>query len=125
VQRLFSMFPNSWPGAGLLLFRLVAAVALATSAGGLMSDHNVANSEWRTVVTLVDATLLTLGLYTPFAALGQVVLEVSTALHDKTPLGAHALLAVIGAGLILLGPGAWSIDAALFGRRRIDLDDEQ
>jgi hypothetical protein len=24
VQRLFSMFPNSWPGAGLLLLRLVS-----------------------------------------------------------------------------------------------------
>jgi putative oxidoreductase len=125
VQRLFSMFPNSWPGAGLLLFRLVAAVSLVASASGLMSDHNVAHSEWRTVIVMLDAALLTFGLYTPYAALGQVVLEVYTALHDHTPLGTHALLAVIGAGLILLGPGAWSVDAALFGRRQIDLDDEQ
>jgi putative oxidoreductase len=125
VQRLFSMFPSSWPGAALLLFRLVAAVSLAASASGLMSNHDAAHSEWRTVVALVDAALLTVGLYTPFAALGQVVLEISSALHDSAPLGTHALLAAIGAGLILLGPGACSIDAALFGRRQIDLDNEQ
>jgi hypothetical protein len=119
------MFPNSWPGAGLLLFRLAAAVSLVASAGGFTSDHNVPHSEWRSVFVMVDAALLAFGLYTPYAALGQVVLEVYSALHDHTPLGTHALLAVIGAGLILLGPGAWSIDAALFGRRQIDLHDKQ
>jgi len=32
------------------------------------------------------------------------------------------MLATIGASLALLGPGAWSIDARLYGRRRIDID---
>ena len=29
----------------------------------------------------------------------------------------------IGASLAMLGPGAWSVDARLFGRRRIDFSD--
>jgi putative oxidoreductase len=119
------MFPSSWPGAGLLLFRLTAAVSLAASASSVLSNHDAAHSEWRTVVAMGDVALLTLGLYTPYAAFGQVVLEISAALHERALLSTHALLAVIGVGLVLLGPGAYSIDAALFGRRQIDLDDKQ
>jgi hypothetical protein len=36
-------------------------------------------------------------------------------------VGPHALLAAIGLCLALLGPGAWSIDARLFGRRRVEI----
>jgi putative oxidoreductase len=35
----------------------------------------------------------------------------------------HFLLAVMCAGLAMLGPGAWSVDAYLFGRRRFDIGD--
>lgn len=31
----------------------------------------------------------------------------------------HLLLAVLAISLAMLGPGAWSIDALLFGRKRI------
>jgi hypothetical protein len=30
-------------------------------------------------------------------------------------------LAILGAGLAMIGPGAFSVDARLFGRKRIDL----
>jgi putative oxidoreductase len=33
----------------------------------------------------------------------------------------HILLAVLTAGVAMLGPGAWSIDARLFGRKRFDI----
>ncbi len=32
---------------------------------------------------------------------------------------AHILLAAVAAGLAMPGPGAWSIDARLFGRKRL------
>jgi putative oxidoreductase len=34
----------------------------------------------------------------------------------------HVLLAVMGASMAMLGPGAWSIDARRFGRKRFDID---
>ena len=34
----------------------------------------------------------------------------------------HILLPVLTAGLAMVGPGAWSIDARLFGRTRFDID---
>jgi putative oxidoreductase len=40
--------------------------------------------------------------------------------HVGDPWSAIAL-ATVAAGLAMIGPGAWSIDARRFGRRRIDL----
>jgi putative oxidoreductase len=34
----------------------------------------------------------------------------------------HIFLGVLSIGLAMLGPGAWSIDARLFGRKRFDID---
>ena len=63
-------------------------------------------------------SLILVGLATPIAAaVGGV-----TALCIAAPIETHIVLATIAASLALLGPGAWSIDARLYGRRRIDLD---
>ena len=37
----------------------------------------------------------------------------------------YILLGSIGIALALLGPGAWSIDARIFGWKRIDIRDRQ
>lgn len=34
----------------------------------------------------------------------------------------HIFLAVLAVSVAMLGPGAWSIDARLFGRKRFDID---
>jgi uncharacterized membrane protein YphA (DoxX/SURF4 family) len=34
----------------------------------------------------------------------------------------HIFLAVLSVSVAMLGPGAWSIDARLFGRMRFDFD---
>jgi putative oxidoreductase len=63
-------------------------------------------------------SLILVGLATPFAAaIGGV-----SALCIAVPIESRIVLATIGASLALLGPGAWSIDARLYGRRRIDID---
>jgi uncharacterized membrane protein YphA (DoxX/SURF4 family) len=36
----------------------------------------------------------------------------------------HVVLAGLGVVLMLVGPGAWSIDARLFGRKRIKITDD-
>jgi putative oxidoreductase len=117
MQRLFSAFPNSLPGAGLLLLRLCDGLLLlvhsAILAGFTPSLEGLAQ-----LVAAGAGSLILLGLATPIAAaIGGVITFCIAA-----PLESHIVLATIGASLALLGPGAWSIDARLYGRRRIDLD---
>jgi putative oxidoreductase len=61
------------------------------------------------------------GLWTPVmgsvAAALELLIIVSPADGDAT----HILLAILSISLVLLGPGAWSIDAHIFGRKRIDI----
>ena len=63
--------------------------------------------------------LLIAGLWTPVAGVSIAILEVSLALvslrHPALPL----FLAALGATLAMIGPGTWSVDAWVFGRKRI------
>jgi hypothetical protein len=49
----------------------------------------------------------------------QSIIQLALALHGTPFLGIHAENALIGLSVLMLGPGAWSADAYLFGRRRI------
>ncbi len=66
--------------------------------------------------------LLVVGLWTPFAGSLLAVLELWEwlSVRPADPL-ANILMVGIGAALALVGPGAWSVDARLFGWKRIDL----
>jgi putative oxidoreductase len=120
VQRLFSTFPNGWPGRALLLLRLVAAAPLLRQSVAFICDFNHSSALAIELLALASAVLLALGFCTPLAALLLVVLEGWLAFHAGSLFEEHSLLAVIGISLAMLGPGAWSIDAHLFGRKRID-----
>jgi len=65
--------------------------------------------------------LLLVGLWTPVTgavvALAEVWIAFSRAGDPWIPI----LLATLGATLAMVGPGAWSIDARLFGRKHIDI----
>jgi putative oxidoreductase len=65
------------------------------------------------------AMLLLIGLWTPIAGLLMAVAELSLAFSHIHDPWVHILLGALGAALAMLGPGAWSIDARLFGRKRI------
>ena len=62
---------------------------------------------------------LFVGLWTPVAGTLVAVLELwITFSFASNPL-IHIMAATFGATLAMIGPGAWSVDARLFGRKRI------
>ena len=77
---------------------------------------------WETAVLVVTMVFFTLGVLTPYICLIFCVIEaVEMFFHGGvTDLHAGALF-LITAALGLLGPGAYSVDARLFGRRRVVL----
>ena len=66
--------------------------------------------------------LLMVGLCTPIVATLQMTIEACIAILGGTVEGGHVSCAIIGLSLTMLGPGAWSVDARLFGRKRINVD---
>ena len=69
--------------------------------------------------------LLLVGLWTPVAGALAAIVKMSIAFspsfsHSGDPW-ITVIQAVLGAVLAMVGPGAWSIDARLFGRKRIDI----
>jgi uncharacterized membrane protein YphA (DoxX/SURF4 family) len=59
------------------------------------------------------------GLWTPLAGVLVVVTEVWIVLAGAGN-ELSFILAVLGGTLAMIGPGAWSIDARLFGRKHIE-----
>ena len=116
LQRLYSNFARGGPGIGLLCLRLVVAIAVFTVDG---AEFTSALSLWRSIIPGAAALLLCLGLWTPIAGGALAIFELWAAVSGKGNFWAEVLLAVISAALAMLGPGAWSIDARLFGRKRL------
>jgi putative oxidoreductase len=123
LQRLFSTFAAGWPGVGLLLLRLLTAVVLIHF--GIVS---ALESPPLTIIVLQiigagAGILLLIGLWTPVAgvlvAIVKVWIAFSSVLSHSGDPWIPIVQAVLGVVLAMVGPGAWSIDARLFGRKRI------
>jgi putative oxidoreductase len=129
MQRLFSTFADGWPGAGLLLLRLFTGVALIHSGIIRPNEGSPLVTVALKVFGVAAGVVLMVGLFTPvvgaLTAIAQVwvaVSQISSHLGDPWSAMAQGTLA---AGLAMIGPGAWSLDARRFGRKRIDLMDDR
>jgi uncharacterized membrane protein YphA (DoxX/SURF4 family) len=69
--------------------------------------------------------LFLVGLWTPvaggLATVAKVLIAFSRYFSHSGDPWIPIIQAVLGAALAMVGPGAWSIDARLFGRKRIDM----
>jgi uncharacterized membrane protein YphA (DoxX/SURF4 family) len=125
VQRLFSGFADGWPGTGLLLLRLLTGVALIYFGIASLSEPSTLATGVLKILGAGTGALLLIGLWTPVAGVLAAIVNIWAALsryisHSGDPW-VPIVQAVLGAVLAMVGPGAWSIDARLFGRKRIDL----
>jgi uncharacterized membrane protein YphA (DoxX/SURF4 family) len=128
MRRLFFGFPRGWPGMTLLLVRAVFGLTLLIEGGYYVGAPNPTMAAW--ILGLSDfgaGSLLLIGLFTPvvagLVAAGALAVGLSllpacmpTLFDSKVSLifGLTMLMTIIG-----LGPGAFSVDARVFGRREI------
>jgi len=129
VQRYFSTFPGSWPGVGLLLLRIVVGGAATIQGAVHLAHPNEPNALMATAgaLAVVSGLALVAGFLTPVsgAVAGLTIMCIATwtpldtsVLNDRL---AALVVVVDAAALAMLGPGALSIDARLFGRREITI----
>jgi hypothetical protein len=75
----------------------------------------------RGILPILAGILLFLGLWTPISGSIAAALELWTALSRPVDPWVYILSATMAAALAMIGPGMWSVDARLFGWKRIDL----
>jgi putative oxidoreductase len=104
----------------LLVLRLCAGGQLILAGLQYLSSHASWTAHGLGMAQLLTGSLLILGRWTPAASACAVLLAIGLALSDNR-WELHIGQAGIALGLLALGPGAWSIDARLYGRKRINV----
>jgi putative oxidoreductase len=101
-----------------VILRFATGFSLA-SATHVTGDHaNTANLLERCLVDGV-VVLLGIGLWTPLAAITETAVQIAIIIMARRLDPSLTVAAALGLALAMLGPGAWSVDARIFGRKRI------
>ena len=114
---------------GLLLLRATVGVTAAVQGGLFLADRSDrAFGTWAVgLLTVITGALLLIGLLTPIASIlvGLTGAGVALSRFPMTPPGLFdsslttILVVIMAAAIGFLGPGAFSLDSHLFGRREI------
>jgi putative oxidoreductase len=119
LQRLFSTFAEGWPGAGLLLQRILTSAIILYCGITHLLEVAIFAPRWPCLIACVGGVFLLLGLWTPVAGTTIAIVGVwvffTCSAHSLTAM----IVAVLGATVAMIGPGMWSIDAKLYGRKRL------
>lgn len=129
LHRLFPAFPAGLPGVGLLLLRAVVGATLVAQGLGclLFGGHSTALFPLIAALLVLSGVFILLGFLTPILSPLACIECLGIALSWLPPQMwilagsklAIAQLIAVSAAIALLGPGAFSIDARLFGWKEI------
>ena len=118
MQRLFSTFANRWPRAGLLLQRILTALLLIRV--GVLVSPGTPTGHWMIpqLIGSLAGIFLIAGLWTPIVGALVSGLQLWVVVTRTGDLWASVTLFTLGCTIAMIGPGAWSLDARIFGRKR-------
>jgi hypothetical protein len=119
------MFPNGWPGRGLLLLRIAnGGFVIHQGILQLSASQHASMMQPVCAASVAAAALLTLGIWTPIIGSLLALLEIAMLVEGTGRSEDAILYAVIALSIAMLGPGVWSVDAAIFGRQRLEFPNE-
>jgi uncharacterized membrane protein YphA (DoxX/SURF4 family) len=112
------VFPAGLPGVALVLLRIAVIGMLFESTAQSSATGSISLA--KTLVLASTSLLLLCGAFTPVASVVSIIIE---AIYWPSWDGLRSfefyLRALVMISLLLLGPGAYSIDLKMFGRRLI------
>jgi hypothetical protein len=114
------MFPQGRPGVALLLLRISLAATLLVSLAKRPDVSSAPLLFAAILVVCLVSVSLSVGFLTPLLSIIAGVAVIANLLIDFNLGNFICLFSIVNAAaLALLGPGAYSVDARLFGRRVI------
>jgi len=119
LRRLYSTFAGGWPGTGLLLLRLVGGSALVMRASAMLWNDPPITKTITSACLAGCGILLIPGLWTPIAGALIALVEAWQIMTISGDPWVPLLLGTMAGALAMLGPGLWSVDARLFGWKRV------
>lgn len=101
--------------------RIAAGGALVVRAAAILASGPLVAVALFEALAAGIGILLLVGLWTPIVGALAAVVAAWCAFSNPGDAGFYILLGTLGVALALLGPGAWSIDARLFGWKRVEI----
>jgi uncharacterized membrane protein YphA (DoxX/SURF4 family) len=105
--------------------RLTGGIALIVHGIAALQSWAPLGSAILHVFTVAVGILLLAGLWTPIMGVLVAVIALWHGFSQPGDPWSCIMLGTLGAALAMLGPGTWSVDARLFGWKRIGIRDRQ